>query len=308
MRGSHRLLALAIVVALPACKQAPAAIEATAQFSPAAANAIALEDPRRVLDLEGGVNFRDLGGYLTADGRMVRWEVLYRSGTPAGLTSKDMAELARRGIRSVCDFRSTEERASEPSPFAALAQQPGSNVAYFARDYAISMGDLGAVLGAPDASAEKSRAAMIAAYAQMPGQQRDNFAEMFRLLAEGRTPLAFNCSAGKDRTGIAAALILTALGVPRETVLADYALSDKLVDYRKQLNEGAAKSPAYAMLARLPYEVVEPLMKSDPAYLSAALAAIEQQHGSVEAYLEQELGVTAAMHARIRDTLTQPAT
>lgn len=306
-RITHTIIAglIGSALLLAACKEA-APLDTNAP-SLAALNEAALADDRRVLDLEGGVNFRDLGGYHTADGRVVKWEMLYRSGSPAGLTANDMAELNRRGIRSVCDLRSSEERAGEPSPFAALAAEPDAKLAYFTRDYEMTMGDLGKLLGGADASPESTRAAMTASYADMPGQFRESFAEMFQLLAQDRTPLAFNCSAGKDRTGIAAALILTALGVPRETVLADYAMSDKLVDYRQQIAEGAAKNPSYAMLAQVPFEIIEPLMKSDPPYLAAALDAIERQHGSVDAYLEQELGVTPEVKQRLRDRLSQPA-
>lgn len=303
MRCTIIITLAAALLALPACKDM-AAQSAPDAAQIAALNDAVLEDPRRVLELEGGVNFRDLGGYRTSDGRMVKWEMLYRSGSPVGLTESDMAELSRRGIRSVCDLRSSDERAAQPSPFAAAAQDDGS-LTYYTRDYAMSMGDLGKVLGGPEASPATSRAAMMASYAQIPQAQRENFAEMFRLLADGRTPLAFNCSAGKDRTGIAAALILAALGVPREAVLADYALSDKLVDYREQLQKGAGKSPAYAMLARLPYEVVEPLMVSDPAYLETALAELEKQYGSINGFLERELGVTARQRELMRTALTE---
>lgn len=306
MRRPALIAIAAVVLSLTACKDtAPQSRPDAAQI--AALNHEALQDPRRVLDLEGGVNFRDLGGYRTSDGRMVKWERLYRSGSPADLTEQDMAILAKRGIRSVCDLRSSDERAAEPSPFAAAAA--GDNtLGYYTRDYAMSMGDLGKVLTGPDASPAATRAAMMASYTQIPNMQRENLAEMFRLLAAGRTPLAFNCSAGKDRTGIAAALILIALGVPRETVLADYALSDKLVDYRAQLQQGAAKSQGYAMLARLPYELVEPLMVSDPAYLESALAELERQYGSIDRFLERELGLTAEHKERIRVALTEAAT
>ena len=79
---------------------------------------------------------------------------------------------------------------------------------------------------------------MISIYGRIAEDQAASYREMFRSLAEGRTPLAFNCSAGKDRAGTGAALILTLLGVPRETVVADYALSDKIVDYRAQIQSG----------------------------------------------------------------------
>lgn len=300
MRPPALLLPLAAFALLPGCKEAAAPeTAAKAALSPVAANAAALTDPRRVLPLEGGVNFRDLGGYRTADGRVTRWEVLYRAGSPAGLTVKDQAELARRGIRTVCDLRTSEERQAEPNPYVAA----NSDVTYWTRDYAADAGDLMKVLGGPDASAEKTRAAMIGLYRDLPEQQAPAFRQMFAFLAEGKVPLAFNCSAGKDRTGTAAALVLTLLGVPRETVVADYALSDDLVDYMAKLSEGPSEGP-YAALSRLPRELVAPLMASDPAYIEAALDAMAAKHGSIDLFIERELGVTPAIKRAIIDNLT----
>ncbi|WP_338445594.1 tyrosine-protein phosphatase [Pelagerythrobacter marensis] len=297
----HRFaLPFAALFLLPACQEAAAPAAQEEALSPVAANEIALADERRVLDLEGGVNFRDLGGYMTGDGRVTKWETVYRSGSPADLTEADFEELKRRGIRTVCDFRTNEERQSEPNRFAAA----NSEIEYWTRDYAMDAGDLMSALGGDDAGPEKSRAAMIGFYRELPGQHVESYRQMFRYLAEGRTPLAFNCSAGKDRAGMGAALLLTLLGVPRETVVADYALSDDIVDYRAELEESAAANPSYAALAQLPWETVEPLVASDPAYIESAFAALEERYGSVDDFIEQELGVTGQMKAKIVAHLT----
>lgn len=305
MRTPGLLLPLAaLTLLLPGCKEAAAPdAAATAGPSPVAANAAALKDPRRLLPLEGGVNFRDLGGYMTADGRVTKWEVLYRAGSPADLTPGDQAELARRGIRTVCDLRATDERKADPNPYVAA----NTDVIYWTRDYAANPGDLMRVFGAPNASADTSRAAMIGFYRQLPKEHAPGFRQMFAYLAEGKVPLAFNCSAGKDRTGIAAALVLTLVGVPRDTVVADYALSDDLVDYMAKLDADSAGDGPYVALARMPREVVVPLLASDPAYIEAALDAMAASHGSVEAFIEQELGVTPAMKRAIIANLTRPA-
>jgi protein-tyrosine phosphatase len=296
---TYVLLPLAALALLPACNEAAPVAEATVTASPVQANAAALKESRRVLDLEGGVNFRDLGGYRTADGRVTKWGVLYRSGSPAGLTEKDMDALAKRGIRTVCDLRASDERAAEPSPFATR-----SDVAYWTRDYAAEASDLMKVLGGPDASAARSREAMIQLYRKLPEEHAASYRQMFAYLAEGKVPLAFNCSAGKDRTGVAAALVLSLLGVPRETIVADYALSDDIVDYKAQIQKNASSDSPYAALARLPWEIVEPLVASDPAYIESALDALAAKHGSVDAYIQQELGVTDKMKQAIRDNLT----
>lgn len=255
----------------------------------------------RVLALEGGRNFRDLGGYATADGRHVRWGTVYRSGAMHELTLADYDYLADLGIGVVCDFRSTEEREREPTAWAA------GDVDYVAWDYALDMSGFGELF-AGEMSAERTRATMLAFYGDIAYQQADHYTVMFDRLAAGETPLAFNCSAGKDRTGMAAALLLTALGVPRETVLADYALSEQVVDYMADFRDEAAADPdsPYAFLAQLPAEVVAPLMRSDPAYLEAALARLEADHGSVMSFIQDELDVTDEELARIREGLLAP--
>lgn len=297
------ILPLAALVLLAGCDNAAQQVEPAAELAAVEANEIAIADERRVLPLEGGVNFRDLGGYQTEDGRITRWDMVYRSGSPAALTEADMAELSRRGIRTVCDFRANEERESEPNPYVAA----NSNVEYWTRDYAMNTGDLMSVLAGPDASAEKSRNTMIGFYRSIAQDNAESYTRMFRYLAEGRTPLAFNCSAGKDRAGTGAALLLTLLGVPRETVVADYALSDDIVDYRAQMQETADENAAYAALAQLPWETVEPLVASDPAYIESAFAALEEEFGSIDAFIEQKLQVTPEMRERIRANLLESA-
>lgn len=292
---------LSFLLLASACQQGAAPIDVATEKSAAEYNLAATEDERRVLDLEGGVNFRDLGGYRTENGQMVKWNTVYRSGSPADLTQADKAELSRLGIRTFCDFRSTEEREKEPNPYVA----ENSNVEYWTRDYAMSAGDLMRVLGGPEASAENSRKAMTGLYRTIAQDHAQSYAQMFRYLAEGRTPLAFNCSAGKDRAGTGAALLLTLLGVPRESVIADYALSDDVVDYRAQMQKAAEKNTSYAALSQLPWETVAPLVKSDPIYIKSAFAALEEEYGSVDAFIERELGVTQAMKRAIIANLTE---
>src|SRR6266702_3640156 len=125
------------------------------------------EWPRtRVLPLEGGRNFRDLGGYATDDGRHVRWGVLFRSGSLARLTRADWDHLALRGVRALCDFRSTSERANEPVCLAALP-----SASYWARDYTTSFAELRAMLRTNFTTAEAARQAMINGYRGLPFEQ-----------------------------------------------------------------------------------------------------------------------------------------
>jgi protein-tyrosine phosphatase len=244
----------------------------------------------RVLPLEGGNNFRDMGGYRTADGKHVRWNMLYRSGAMWKLTAADYAYLDKLGIAVVCDLRSGSERKAQPTMWGGT-----NKPIYWTRDYDLSVGQL-SKLFAPGSkpTAADGRAAMIALYADLPFAQADGYREMFRNLVAGKVPLAFNCSAGKDRTGVGAALILSALGVPRKTIDEDYLLSNATFDPTK-----------LGPLGSFPPDVVAAILRVDPAYLDAAFGAIVKRYGSVPAYLKAELGVGPAEIAQMRRTLLE---
>jgi protein-tyrosine phosphatase len=137
-------------------------------------------------------------------------------------------------------------------------------------------------------------------YRRLPDEQAPAFREMFRRLADGQAPLAFNCTAGKDRTGLAAALILTLLGVPRETVVADYAATDRYLDPAKMVSKGMRGA-----MAGFPAEVSAALLRSDPAYIAAALAEIDGKYGSVEGYATQVLGMSRKDMRRIQKLLLE---
>lgn len=262
----------------------------------------------RVLPLEGGRNFRDLGGYQTEDGKTVKWGEVYRSGVMAGLTSADYDYLSSIGIKVVCDLRTAQERAAEPTSWQQFGAQEYLS---FPDPEGAEQSSFMTVFRDPDVTPEKVSEAMAAGYAQIAHEQVPAYREMFDRLAAGDLPLAFNCSAGKDRTGIGAALILTALGVPRDTVVQDYALSEKVVDYMADYQKAAAGSDAaaednpYAFLASVPPELLAPLMRSDPRYIEAALSGLEQQYGSIDVFLRDEVEVSDEELASIRGRLLE---
>jgi protein-tyrosine phosphatase len=247
----------------------------------------------RLLPLEGGVNFRDLGGYRTIDGKDVAWGKIYRSAVMSGLTAADYQYLGDLGIGAICDFRANDERAREPVNWPA-----GMNMKVLTRDYKLDMAPLMAVFGSGDISEDKTRAAMASFYGELPFTFAPQFKEMFGELLKGEAPLAFNCSAGKDRTGMAAALVLSALGVPRETVIEDYLLSNRY--YKpKPPQPGAAPDPTMAMFARLPPDVIKALMGVDRRYIEASFAAIDAK-GGMDRYLREDIGLGPNELARLR--------
>jgi protein-tyrosine phosphatase len=255
-------------------------------------------DERRIIALQGGRNFRDLGGYPTHDGRSVKWRRIFRSGSMAGLTPADQQRLSTLAIRTICDLRTNHERETEPCSWHRAAE-----ISYWARDYVEGFGELRRLMASPLSTPQDARTAMIEGYRRLPFQQAPAYKELFRRLAAGEIPLAFNCSAGKDRAGTAAALVLTALGVPRESVLEDYLLTDRVVDFKTLFMQRAQQRNS-TLAAQSP-EIIAAVLGTDPAYLGAALAAIDQQHGSFGAYARDVLDVDEKAMSQIRRQLLE---
>jgi protein-tyrosine phosphatase len=264
-------------------------------LAPAAAEAVAAR--QRVLPLEGGQNFRDLGGYGTSDGRVVRWGLLYRSGSMHFLTAADHAYLQRLGVKTVCDFRDTRERASEPAVWPA-----GAAPRILADDYAMDTGGIGKTPPGHVPTGEEARATLASLYPQLLAQFNGQYRRMFAELLAGHAPLAFNCTAGKDRTGVAAALVLTALGVPRETVVEDYLLTNRYFDPSKVVR---TDDQASSQWKSLPPDVLRAYMAADPSYIAAVFKVMDAHRGGVAGYLNDELGLSASDLATLRRLYTE---
>jgi protein-tyrosine phosphatase len=237
----------------------------------------------RVPVLEGGRNFRDLGGYATADGRRVRPGLLFRSGSLSGLAPAAWENLRARGMRTVCDLRTMSERAADPFPWA---DQEG--LTYWAGDYRVSFADLGATLRSGLADGPAASAGMIAGYRSLPFQLAPAYRQLFNHLKADDVPLVVNCAAGKDRAGTAAALILSALGVPRQTVVEDYLLTNTVYDV-----EAVLRRPRQGHLAQYHEAIGAAIAQADATYILAALEAIDARHGDLAGYLASELGIEA---------------
>jgi protein-tyrosine phosphatase len=239
--------------------------------------------PDRALPLQGTSNFRDLGGYLGHGGRPLRWRKMFRSAHLAGLTPADEALLAPLGLARSFDFRGIEERAETPYQLVGLVQHSLSiepTMWQRMQDVAES----GRVVSGPTV-----KALMQDLYRAFVNDQAHRFAELFEHLLQADSPLVFHCTAGKDRTGVAAALILLALGVPRDVVFQDFLLSNDL--YRRPP----------APRAEIPADALAVLWRVQEDFLHAALRAIEADHGGLERYLSQRLGLSNAA----LDTLAQ---
>ncbi len=243
----------------------------------------------RLFTLQGALNFRDLGGYRTIDGRSIKWRRLFRSGGTGDLTDSDFELLAGLGLKVMFDLRATWECEHSPTAWERLP-----DVTYWCRPYTQSLAQLETILSSETATAQEATSIMVDIYRALPAEQAPAYRELFRLLADGQLPLVFNCTAGKDRTGVAAALVLRALDVPWNTVLEDYALSDGAFSSRP------LRSSAHQVAHNISPAVVKALGGTDEIYLEAAFAEIDRAFGSFEAYLREELAVTRDMSASIR--------
>jgi len=242
----------------------------------------------RFVVVDGGRNFRDVGGYRTRDGRTVRWGVLYRSGSMGRLTPTGQQTVVSLHPAGIIDLRSSTERASDNAWVAAM---PG----YWARSYEMSLGDMARAFGSPAGREPAAIHAMMnSAYRKLPTEQAASYRELFARLLAGKGPLIVNCTAGKDRTGVASALVLTALGVPYATVRRDFLLSNGAPGMN------TLSTALAGPLATLPPESARLLAGVDGSYLDTAFAQIRADYGSVNGYLSRELGVGPTELAALR--------
>lgn len=242
--------------------------------------------PARAVQLEGASNFRDLGGYRGAGGRSVRWRRLYRSDHLGSLTPQDVAALHALRVARVCDFRGVDERTS------AACRITGATVHALPIEPTIVQ-RLTSLLAAGEVLVEADTVALMQqTYRGFVQRNSDRFAALFGHLLESDEPLVFHCTAGKDRTGFAAALLLTSLGVARQTIIQDYLLTNT------HLRAGAGSHA-------LPPEISSILLRVQEPFLAAAFEAVDEAHGSLDNYLEQALGVGPAERARLHQLYLQ---
>ena len=246
-------------------------------------------------------NFRDYGGYDTAAGRALKTGRLFRSAHQASVSEADLERLKAFDFGVVVDLRRPVERRRQPSRRAAnfTGQVLESDLDERGEAPHITF------LKTADLTPASGRAFMTATYRDLPfaPAHLDLFRRYFRALAEADRPVLIHCAAGKDRTGMLAALTHHLVGVHRDDLMEDYLLTNTAVDL-----EGRAPAIAEQLKGftgrEASHDAVVAFMGVEAAYLDAAIAAIDARHGSLDGYLEQALGVDAALRDRIAARLS----
>jgi protein-tyrosine phosphatase len=246
----------------------------------------------RRLGFAGTPNFRDFGGYTTVDGRRVRWGFLFRSGQLSGLSDDDLQLMDSLGLDFICDFRREEEQVRDPSrlprrqPRAVpLPITPGSSESFFQQ------------AGEDDGGSDTMYRFMVEINRDFVTAQSEAYRQMFaEILAVEEARFLVHCAAGKDRTGFAAAIVLAALGVPRETLMRDYLLTREFFSPDAEVKRLQRKYDLEHMQA----QAVLPMLEVHEDYLAAALASIEAEYGDMATYLERALGVGASERAALQ--------
>ena len=250
----------------------------------------------RRLSLQGTPNFRDLGGYVTEDGRRLKWGKLFRSGKLSSLTDEDMRYVRRLGLTLVCDFRQVVEQELEPTflghgsahTFASLPITPGSRHNFMENLHR-------GIIAVDNASRFMEDINRDLVASQMP-----QYAEMFQLLLAGDQQLLIHCASGKDRTGFGAALILDVLGVNENAIVEDYLLTNRYLPVDQEVARLSSEVTDHAG-APVPEHVLRPLIEVRPEYIRACFEEIRARHRSKQHFYEAVLDLDEKKLAELRD-------
>lgn len=242
-------------------------------------------------------NARDIGGYQTADGRVVRKGLFFRSGALGGATDEDLDQLAAYGLRQIFDLRSDREVAEKPDRVPKTAEY--HHLPIQAEDPA--RGKVGKLLFQRSMLSQM----MMEGYVTTIEERAERFGQILARLAEPDTlPALVHCTAGKDRAGMTAALLLGLLGVPRETIVADYAQSNRAFDFLYADFKGSSTAARLKRIG-IPFDDLSGLLVADPAWIESMLDYIEARYETIERYLIERAGLTRVQIEKIRENLLE---
>ena len=259
-----------------------------------------MSQSQRLIDFENCRNFRHVGGYEGLDGAITRPDRYFRSSHLANINWQERERLLDLGVASVIDLRRASERVAHPNALPTNIEELEVEIDVGSTRYFFQALQKGT-------SAQATHDMMAQSYASYVTEMAPQFASIFNYLADGRDGgVLVHCMVGKDRTGIATALLLTLLGVHRDVVVQDYLLSneyypaDLIVAVLQEYLEAAG-------VKQIDPAAMTPFCTVHPDYLVAAFAAIEQAHGGTELYFTQSLGLSQNQIQTIRQRFLQEA-
>jgi protein-tyrosine phosphatase len=276
----HILAALILLLALSGCATPPPS------------------HPSRV-DLSGTRNFRDVGGYATLDGQHIKKGLLYRSDHLKKVSTGDVEVIVALGVKTVYDLRSEKEREKDPPTLSKIGSLEVVTLPIYYAPMDPTLTRRKILRG----EVEKGdfHQAMIESYRAYALDYRVELSTLIIDLSDpSGLPALIHCTHGKDRTGVAVAITLRALGVPQETVMQDYLLSNKFWESEADRQSCLASCASFF---QTPRNEVRALLEVRPEYLGAAFTAIDEHYGSFESYFNQGLGIDESTLQNLRKAL-----
>ncbi len=244
----------------------------------------------RFVPLEGSLNTRDAGGYVTESGQTVRTGIFYRSGHFSRLTDADLETLEVLGIQTVVDLREPRRAASYPNRLPETVTLLHMPIYDDTKPLHLEL------LFNRKAIDDRFSSYYIE-YLEIWGHRMQG---VFELLADGtNTPMVIHCSNGKDRVGVITALLLELLGVPRDVIVSDFLLSNLHLEEALE-SFIVHEEGRYILWLGIPREDLHALMGVNPQWLTGALEYMDDVYGSVENYLTQRVGLDEATLEAIR--------
>lgn len=239
-----------------------------------------------------GLNLRDLGGIAAGPGGSIKSRLVYRSAAPVELTGEQQAVFVGMGLTAIVDLRYDSERAARPVAWQDL----GARIYRMQANEPAGGADFAALLVDEAFDSAAAAAMMEGVYRRLPFDHVPSLKDVFGQLLAGEGPTLIHCTSGKDRTGMASALLLTALEVHPEAIIEDYLASLKFDVYR---------SPSFRSIPEHRREALYPIFSVHADYLAAMLDEIRQRAGSVDHFLAAALGVGRAERDRLAALLVE---
>ena len=250
----------------------------------------------RKLSMDGSYNTRELGGYKTADGKSVKWGVLFRSDKLSDISLEDQKYLKNLGIQRIVDFRSKAEKTEDPDKIPdgmTYIEMPIEvDGAMRTKIEAILKGEIN----------RNVKDFLIEANEEFIKNYSHIYSKFLKDLAKEQKPTMFHCTAGKDRAGFAAAITLIAIGVSKEDAINDYMKTNEYT--AKRIDEMISKIELMS-LYQTDGELLRPLLGVEREYLEAAFKAAENEYGSIENYIRSGLNISEKEIQQLRSFLLE---